>query len=470
MSDYDETIPVAGIRRLDVRIARGDVTLRRISGDSIQVRSDRPIAVTREGDAVGIRSESAGARPRTRARSPHPFNSESWGFGAAIGDMVSTAVESILAVDFDFSGFGSADIEVDIPASFELPDLVASTGMGDIRLADLTANCSLQTSKGDIDIDNCGGSLKATTGMGDISVDHFAGPVAVHTGAGDAELTSCDGGGVLHTGSGDIKAAGVVGAWNVRSGAGDVEMRITGEASLDIVTGAGDVKVERGSLHRLAVHSGSGDVRCTSLLDGPRHECTTGHGDIEVAIADPPGARLQILTRSGSVESDYPLVGVGKQGRYAGSGGRYVGSIGDSSIDVELRTTSGDITIKRRSPGRTEDGEPWRHTKEGPSAGYVPPAFAGSPAPTVPPVDFAPPNSPEPFSAPNPPIEPARPVSPPAFNATPEETPATPGSAVITSGGNPRLAILENLQAGKISVNEAAALLESLSRPRPTSQ
>jgi DUF4097 and DUF4098 domain-containing protein YvlB len=458
VSEFSESIPIEGIRRVEVRIPRGDIDVRRVSGDAIEVQSDGAITFVRDEDSVQIRPGGSGQRLRSRIKPPVPFPGEGSSFGAAIGEMVSGAVESILAVDFNFSGFGSCDMKVGIPASLELPELFFSTGMGEIKVEDLSANCSLVTSKGEIEATNCSGSLRASTGMGDVTIDHFAGPVTAHTGAGDADLKDCDGGGVMQTGSGDIKADEIAGAWSVRSGAGDVDIRVAGEASLEVVSGAGDISVDRGSLHRLTVHSGSGDVECKSLLAGPRHQIVTGHGDITVAIADPPGARLQILTRNGEVKSEYPLVGVGKQGRYAGSGGRYVGSIGDSVIDLELRTTSGDISIKRRAPG------------EGARRDYE--SYARPLAPETPlefgPAGFSAPPAPPGFSVPlEPPARGAeldRPISPSMPDTHAPGRAWDSGRDAPVSRGNPRLAILENLQAGKISVNEATALLDSLAR------
>ncbi len=473
MSEFNESILIDGVRRLEVRVPRGDVDVRRIGGDSILVESDSPISVEREANAVHIRSGGSGQRPRSRVKPPLMFSAEGSNFGAAIGEMVSSAVESILAVDINFSGFGSAHLHVGVPATLELPDLVVSTGMGDVLVEDLSGNCTVHTSKGEIEVKGGAGSLQASTGMGDLSVDRFAGPITAHTGAGDAAIKGCDEGGAVQTGSGDIRADDIAGAWNVRSGAGDVDIRIGGEASLEVVTGAGDIAVDRGSLHRLSVHSGSGDIDCLSLLSGPRHQLSTGHGDLTVAIADPPGARLQVITRNGEVKSEYPLVGVGKQGRYAGNGGRYVGNIGNSSIDVELRTGSGDISIKKHSANA--DGSP--------SAAW----FSQQPSPEPPNKPSAPqfpvaPQPPRPFSAPNPAFPPGAsefhvpaqasaefpaPNAPFSEVAPSKQTPMTSpdaGPSPEFSGGNPRLAILENLQAGKISVNEAVALLESLNR------
>jgi hypothetical protein len=382
--------------------------------------------------------------------------------------MVSSAVESIFSADVFMSGASTAGLRIGIPAVLERPSVVAYTGAGDISLCSVTCDCALQSSAGEISVRDASGVLEVTTGMGDVGVSRFDGLVTVRTGSGDAELADCNCGGSVSTGSGEMKALGVSGAWSFRSGAGDIKVRVRGEAMLDVVTGAGDVEITSGSLSRLSLQSGSGDIDCSSLLAGPRHQVSTGHGDITVAIAERPGARLQILTRHGDVDSEYPLVMVGKQGRHSADGGRYVGNIGDSAIDVELRTQSGDIKIKRRSPS------PEDSAGEGPAS-----RAAGSPRSDVRQPDFdaedsaairldaIPPELASPFS----------PVTSPSAVEAPDTSPASitdePSggngclqnqSPAQVTGGNPRLAVLENLQSGKITVSEAARLLEALGR------
>jgi DUF4097 and DUF4098 domain-containing protein YvlB len=465
MGAFSEQYPVTGLRRVELRLHRGDVQVVRTSGDMVQISADNSLSAEVTDGVLTIGPGEGHYREGPRHKARIVSHLERGDLGASISQIVSDAVDSIFKADFRMHGLGSATVRLGIPAGLERPEIVASTGSGDIQMRGLTADCSLQSHSGDVDVADGAGTLQVTTGIGDLAVSDFDGPITGRTGSGDARFTRCAGGGVIHTASGDIDAKQIAGPWKLQSGAGDITVEVRDEAVLEIVTGAGDVAVTKGALGQLTIQSGSGDVRCSSLLTGPRHQLQTGNGDIEVAIANPPGARLQILTRNGDVDSEYPLVNVGKQGRHSHGGARYVGNIGDSEIDLELRTASGDISIRRRDPAQADDGAP---------ANRETPAYH-APADNITPVTRSwtvnPISAPPAPIFPNPPVPPAQPEfaseqteDPGSIEHQPSVDAGVQEAPVETSGGNPRLAVLENLQVGKISVAEAAALLEALSR------
>jgi DUF4097 and DUF4098 domain-containing protein YvlB len=495
---FHDRFPIEGLRRIELRLSRGDIRLERISGDTIEIDSDDPIQADVIGTLLSIRPGNRVSPERPHVKTPF-LGSEFGDLGASISEMVSNAVDSIMKAEIHLGNLGSADVRIGIPAILERPEIVASTGMGEIDVEGLAADCALQSSAGDITVGGSSGALQATTGRGELSIQGFDGPITARTGSGDATLSDCRGDGAVHTGSGDIECMKISGSWTLQSGAGDIQVRLNDQATLKISTGAGDINVYDGSLISLSVQSGSGDVECSSVLTGPRHQLVTGHGDIKIAIPDPPGARLQVLTRNGDVRSEYPLVAVGKQGRYSHGGGRYVGNIGDSSIDIELRTSSGDISIKRgRSSGTREQHEAGgpaasatseaaayagareQHEKDARAAAAMSEAAIrttdpegrrdtqGAMTEAQPPQTDA-----RSFEVPPPPPAPVTPLTfGPASEGTqgnePQPADRVDGGAVqveAASGtGNPRLAVLENLQYGKITVAEAAQLLDAIDR------
>ncbi len=461
MGEYSEQFPIDGLRRVELRLRRGDVQLVRTSGAMVEINADGRLTAEMSDGVLSIRAGEGHHRDQPRHKPRIAERPDRGDLGASISQIVSDAVDSIFKTEFRLEGLGSATVRLGIPASLERPEIVASTGSGDIRMRGLSADCALQSHSGDIDVSDGTGTLQVTTGLGDLNVSGFEGPITGRTGSGDARFERCAGGGAVHTGSGDVDAIQVTGPWKLHSGAGDVTVEVRGEAVVEIVTGAGDVAVRKGALGLLTVQSGSGDVECTSLLLGPRHQLQTGNGDISVAIANPPGARLQILTRNGEVDSEYPLVTVGKQGRHSHGGARYVGNIGDSSIDLELRTGSGDISIRRREPGvrvntsvNAGAAEGRQPASDDRGSAWPTPA---NPAPPIAPVPAYPPVPPT-FQASADQVDDSVPNEEQSTSEAPDQDP------VVVTGGNPRLAVLENLQAGKITVAEAAVLLEAFSR------
>jgi hypothetical protein len=134
---------------------------------------------------------------------------------------------------------------------------------------------------------------------------------------------------------------------------------------------------------------------------------------------------------------------VGKQGPQSRDGGRYVGNIGDSSVDVEIRSGSGDIRIFRLES--TLPGS--ERTPTTSSFSDAPPRRDAEPDP----LEEAPATQ---AMEPN-----------PATSPTTPEQHTMPDSTGV--GNDPRLAILESLKRGEISVEEASALLGSLEATTP---
>jgi hypothetical protein len=297
------------------------------------------------------------------------------------------------------------------------------------------------------------------------------------------ELEHCDEGGSGYTGSGDVEGRGLGGTWEMHTGSGDVTVAVAGSASFQITTGSGDIEIRGGIVERLEARTGSGDVECTSVLHGMAHQLITGAGDIHLAIANPPGARLQAITRMGSINSEFPLVMVGKQGPHSGAGSRYVGKVGEGPVEIELRTGSGDIDITRfrgeqPSGSYKSDARP----AEPVSFQEVPRPFAAV-TPSVPPT---PPLAPVPAHSPLAPLAPLAPVAADLVaddrradwsgdysgketdlmenTVSPEAGAKQPAEPIRPEPAeNPRLKVLESLQRGEITVQEASALLRSLS-------
>jgi hypothetical protein len=484
-------VPAEGLHKLTAHLDNGAIHLSRVEGTEVVVECAEGILVERSDDTLVIRG--GGRRSIEVGSGKHrivvdkyideedvsPFDRpEAGDLGAFINTVVNQAVGGFFG-DF-FQGASHGRLRIGLPAVLEMPRLEITSSRGDLTLEGVQARITLHSHLGDIKVKDAGGTLEARSGKGDIEVERFHGQVRAHSGAGDVELEHCDEGGSGYTGSGDIEGRGLGGTWDMHTGSGDVTVAVAGSASFQITTGSGDIEIRGGIVERLEARTGSGDVECTSVLHGMAHRLITGAGDIQLAIANPPGARLQAITRMGSINSEFPLVMVGKQGPHSGAGSRYVGKVGEGPVEIELRTGSGDIDITRfhgEQPAGSYKGE--SRPAEPVSFQEVPRPFtAGTPSvPPTPPLAPVPPQSP---LVPPPPIAAnvvaderradwsgdysGKETDMTDNTASPEaeaKQPAEPASPEPAE--NPRLKVLESLQRGEITVQEASALLRSLS-------
>jgi putative adhesin len=174
----------------------------------------------------------------------------------------------------------SIDYEITTPKGTEL---TASSGSGDIHVADLSGPAKLNTGSGSIDASGLSGRVSLETGSGDIrSAMQSSTSVKAHTGSGSIRLKNVQGDLYAQTGSGDMEIQGQpTSDWRLQTGSGSVTLN-TGNSrfSLDAQTGSGSVHSDppistHGSFER---HHITGDVNG----GGPTVRVETGSGDIRI--------------------------------------------------------------------------------------------------------------------------------------------------------------------------------------------
>jgi len=176
-----------------------------------------------------------------------------------------------------------------------------------------TAAVSLRTMSGDVDAQGIGGASRWASASGDLRVTVSAGPVRMESMSGDAILEA---------------TAGI--ALAARTVSGDLRVRAPRLETLDASTTSGDVRIE------------------AELVAGGDHAITSISGDVEVTTASP--VRLVAQTIAGDVRA------TGVHATEGGHGRRTL-VVGNGSVRLTVRTTSGDVRLRvQRAPA--PDGQP----------------------------------------------------------------------------------------------------------------
>lgn len=166
-------------------------------------------------------------------------------------------------------------------------------------------------------------NLRATGRYATVHVSTASGDAWIEDVTGDAHLSSASGdtvvgrvGGSLYakSASGDIEAGDVSGDVTGGSASGDITLRSVG-GSVSAGTASGDIEV--GVLHR-----GQTNLRSAS-------------GDVGVGVAAGTGVWLDVSTASGSTSNDLAM------------GGGPAGGQQTATLQLRIRTASGDIRIRR---------------------------------------------------------------------------------------------------------------------------
>jgi len=232
--------------------------------------------------------------------------------------------------------------------------------------------------------------------------------VSIEGASASVEGRRLDGEQRYRSASGELRLTEATGMISLDNVSGDVEIDASGDLALAVRVVSGDVRVRGGSLRSAAVSTTSGDLEIASALSGPGpYSLQTVSGDAVVRGTGAGGVRIEARTLTGSISA------AGGQRSSARRGDQDV-VIGDGRTLLSFKSISGDLRV----------------------------ADADAAGPIVSPI------------APQPPAVPSAPPAPSA--------PEPPYADEPDPRAEVRLAILRDLEEGRIDVGEATDRLAAL--------
>ncbi len=348
MSRFRQVLPVEGLAKIEIKLWRGDLTIRGASAGTVGVlESDGEMEVTTDGNLLHCKQIG--------------------GLATLLGEQqVRIAIDGNVLYEKQLR-FSGSNVSVVLPASVR--ELRCRIGHGDIRLDDVDADVSLHIGMGNAFLSSGRGRLMVRAGASEtIRVFGWQGPVEFSAGTGDMEAEVIDGDVKSTIGKGSIKIDGAARV-EAKTGAGDLAVsRISGEAvlrtgkghilgtslngvRLDTRTGKGEIALS-GHLAGLKAVTGCGEIICRCDLAEGTYDLRSGSGHISFDLPDGIEVRIDASARHGRIESDLPLIKVGTTGPAGYFGKRLVGSIGSAEAKTKLflRAEHGDIRIFRLRP------------------------------------------------------------------------------------------------------------------------
>lgn len=413
MLEIKRSFPAAEIRKIELGIALGDLSLSSTGGDQINLR-----AQIRSNDEGELEISAAEGTLIIKTRSDNRWLARNP---------------------------GRIDVTLTLPAT-ATAIVSAITGLGDVSAEGVAGLAEIRTGKGDVSAAGGSSPLSIKTGKGDVAVRTWRGDLEITTGKGDVAISDLTGGLQMTTGAGDTKIsrwlAPEEASHQIKTGSGDVTMRQGQAHKLEVQIGRGDCAMQQAKLAWLDAHSGMGDLNLAGDPLGGQWVARAGKGDLALMLTTNAAARIEAATRHGQISSDLPQVKVARPGPASPHGGRSIMLVGEEPrAEIKLETYKGDITVRTGERGTLMTTLPTRVTVEAPPAPPTPPSAPFPPFPTFPPIPPTPP------SAPFPPISPTLP------------TPAAPAVSKLTA-----MEVLESLERGEINAEEAEALLWALER------
>jgi hypothetical protein len=195
-----------------------------------------------------------------------------------------------------FRGGGDVDVEIVLPRRSRVH---AALGSADLRAEGEFTDFGFVGSSGDVEVDVVKGNVKAENASGSFTVHTLDGGASISTASGYVRLGSLDG---------ELKFKGASGSLTVDRLRGDVRSQ-----------------------------SASGSVTIAAAVRGAV-SAHTSSGEVIVGVVEGTAVRLDIVTASGAVTTRLQPADGPEQG--------------DETLILGVRSSSGDVTVRRASPAR----------------------------------------------------------------------------------------------------------------------
>ena len=163
--------------------------------------------------------------------------------------------------------------------------------------------------------------------------------VDLRTSNGRIELVGIEGSGRLETSNGEISLDDVKGDFDGGTSNGRIDIdTLEGSVELDTSNGAVSVRDAKGEFE---LETSNGRISFSGeLVAGGNNRLVTSNGQVDVELEGTPSVRIEAATSTGEITTDLPLKieSVSKN--------RLVGTIGDAEADLYVSTSNGDVDIR----------------------------------------------------------------------------------------------------------------------------
>ena len=220
-----------------------------------------------------------------------------------------------------FSLFRSVtkELTVTLPEGISLEDVRIEATSATLRIPAMTAEkLKLNVTSGDI---------FAAANARKVSADATSGDMELRLGGEAREID------IESTSGNTLLEAESAKAVRIKATSGTLRAAVKTADEVEIKTTSGLIQAMIGQAETISLKSTSGDIQLKAARFGTLSIGTTS-GDVKAALAAEPGFTARFHTGSGKISHDLPLAKQGKD---------YL--CGDGSAKLEIKTTSGDITL-----------------------------------------------------------------------------------------------------------------------------
>ena len=251
-------------------------------------------------------------------------------------------------------------------------DVNLESGVGNIELGSIVGKAIAKTGgPGKIVLKKCQGDVDLESGVGNIELGSVTGKVIAKTGGpGKITLEECQNDINVESGVGNIELDSVTGEVIAKTGGPGKIILKKGQSKVDVKSGVGNIELVSVAGKVIAKTGGPGKIvlkECQSGVDvesgvgniyaeiptqlmHPWTLQTSGPGKIEVVLSPSTAVAINAETR-GSISSDIPIQVQGLLTEH-----KLKGTLNGGGPLLKLRTSLGEIRLKKRMENRQEKG------------------------------------------------------------------------------------------------------------------
>lgn len=215
----------------------------------------------------------------------------------------------------------------------------AHYGNVDYRItAPAFAKITIHADAAQIELTSIDGDVSIENGHGRIKVESLFGSLKIRQTSGDIELANIEGVIDVETKSGGTRGEFLIGEVTLNQAEGEVDLKwVEGDIRIKSVSATIQIRQLRGAID---LENKDGDVYIQTDLNSPRDFFVrTGSGAIRFSVPEKSAGTLKIETKSGVISTEIPI------SVEAMTANQLKGVFGRGGTQIELRSTSGDVTL-----------------------------------------------------------------------------------------------------------------------------
>jgi len=228
----------------------------------------------------------------------------------------------------------------------------AETGGGSIDVGTVASDVSLHTGGGSIKVNSAKGKITAESGGGSVVVVAGAQEAELETGGGSIQVEHCNGRVKAETGGGSIELGDIGGPVEISTGGGSIRLS-SAKGPVRAETGGGSIDLM--GVPSAHAETGGGGISAKFVPTNERNdsELETSAGDITVYLVTNVNITLRAsieVANGHTIHSDFSEIKVVTEGGdYGPKTVTAEGSLNGGGPTLKVRTTTGDVYIRRAS-------------------------------------------------------------------------------------------------------------------------